>query len=76
MSMSERIATCAQLLEEVLTKDRELNILRLPERMGERGVIAYQALGWLACRRRVSYRQRGNQVFVSLTRTAAISDDR
>ena len=62
--MEEKIAECADRIWELLGS-QEVNILRLSELLGERNVIAYQALGWLARDRKISYAQRGSQVFIS-----------
>ena len=63
--VEERIAECAKRIWTLLEDTREVNILRLSEVLGERSVIAYQALGWLARDRKVRYEQRGSQVFIS-----------
>ena len=39
--------------------------MRLSEHLAERNVVTYQALGWLARERKISYQQRGNQVYVA-----------
>jgi len=49
----------------LLEKTEEVNILRLSELLGERNVIAYQALGWLARDKKIDYTQKGSQVFIS-----------
>ena len=63
--MEERIAECANRIWVLLHKTPEVNILRLPELLGERNVIAYQALGWLARDSKIHYAQKGSQVFIS-----------
>lgn len=63
--MEERIADCAKRIWALLEDKREVNILRLSEVLGERSVIAYQALGWLARDRKIHYEQRGSQVFIT-----------
>ena len=64
--MLDAIQDCAKRVAEALSRAQELNILRLPEVLGERSVVAYQALGWLARHGSIRYMQRGNDVFVSL----------
>jgi len=63
--MEERIAECAKRIWMLLDRTSEVNILRLSELLGERNVIAYQALGWLARDNKIHYVQKGNQVFIS-----------
>ncbi len=63
--MEERIADCAARIWTLLEQTPEVNILRLSELLGERSVIAYQALGWLARDRKIHYAQKGSQVFIS-----------
>jgi len=43
-----------------------MNVLLIPEYLGERSMVVYQALGWLAHEGRVSYTQKGQQSYVSL----------
>ena len=57
---------CGTDRTQILGKSGEINLLLLSEQLEERSVVAYQALGWLAREGKVSYRQRGNQVYVSL----------
>ena len=63
--VEEKIAECAKRIWTLLEDTREVNILRLSEVLGERSVIAYQALGWLARDKKIRYEQRGSQVFIS-----------
>jgi hypothetical protein len=64
--MLQKIEECAERIGRILGKSGEINLLLLSEQLEERSVIAYQALGWLAHQGKVSYKQRGNQVYVSL----------
>jgi hypothetical protein len=61
------IAECAERIVTLLAKLGDANILRLSEHLAERNVVTYQALGWLAKDRKISYQQRGNQVYVILS---------
>ena len=63
--MEERIAECAKRIWVLLDKTPEVNILRLSELLGERNVITYQALGWLARDGKIHYAQKGTQVIIS-----------
>lgn len=64
--MNERIATCAARVVSLLEEKRQMNVLLIPEYLGERSMVVYQALGWLAHEGRVSYTQKGQQSYVSL----------
>jgi len=63
--MEERIAECSKRIWLILDKTPEVNILRLSKLLGERNVIAYQGLGWLARESKIHYAQKGSQVFIS-----------
>ena len=69
--MEKKIATCAKQILVLLEEAQIVNILRLSELLGERNVIAYQALGWLAREGRIHYEQKGSQFFISSTTGAA-----
>jgi len=63
--VEEKITECAKRIWALLERTQEVNILRLSELLGERNVIAYQALGWLAREKKIHYAQKGSQVFIS-----------
>jgi len=63
--VEEKITECAKRIWVLLEQTQEVNILRLSELLGERNVVAYQALGWLAREKKVRYTQKGSQVFIS-----------
>jgi hypothetical protein len=63
--VEEKIAECAKRIWVLLEQTQEVNILRLSELLGERNVVAYQALGWLARDKKITYAQKGSQVFIS-----------
>ena len=63
--MEEKIAECATRIWALLEKTPGVNILRLSELLGERNVVAYQALGWLAREKKIRYEQKGSQIFIS-----------
>lgn len=65
VGVKEKIAECATRIRALLEQTPEVNMLRLSELLGERNVLAYQALGWLARDDRVHYTQKGSQVFIS-----------
>ncbi|HET6485076.1 MAG TPA: winged helix-turn-helix domain-containing protein [Spirochaetia bacterium] len=64
--MEKQIAECARRVIATLAALGEVNVLRLAEHLGERSVLTYQALGWLAHEGRLRYSRRGSQVYVSL----------
>ena len=64
--MEKLIEECAERIVTVLSKTREINILRLTEHLAERSVVVYQAVGWLAREGRVCYEQREKQVYLRL----------
>ena len=63
--MEKQIAECADRIVRRLEVVAEMNVLRLAEHLGERSVVAYQALGWLAREGRVRYTRRGSEVYIS-----------
>jgi hypothetical protein len=71
--MRESIELCAGRVRESLARFPAINIMRLSELLGERSVIVYQALGWLAREGKIRYEQRGNQVYVSLSQQGEAS---
>lgn len=68
MSVEEVITRCAAQILKLLEDAGEVNVLLLSERLGQRSIITYQALGWLAREGKVRYGDRGSQVYVSATR--------
>jgi len=68
--VTERIASCAERVTSLLGEKNLINILLFPELLGERSVVAYQALGWLACEGKVRYSMNGRQCYVSLAEEA------
>ena len=64
--MERQIADCARRILAMLGTLGEVNVLRLAEHLGERSVLTYQALGWLAREGKLRYSRKGTQVYVSL----------
>jgi len=69
------ITDCAEQIVILLKKLGGANIMRLSEHLAERNVVTYQALGWLARERRISYQNRGNQVYVALSEDEHLPTD-
>ena len=65
--MNERIEKCASRVTSLLREKQRVNVLLIPELLGERNVVVYQALGWLAREGRVRYALKGRQSYVSLS---------
>ena len=65
--MKAKIEECTELVVSLLRERHSVNVLLIPELLGERSVIAYQALGWLAREGRVRYSMKGRQCYLSLT---------
>ena len=66
MDMTEEIRACAVKVTETLARAGRVNVLSLAEMVGERSILVYQALGWLAREGTVIYTRNGTRVFVSL----------
>ena len=73
--MEKLIAECAERIVTLLRKLGDANILRLSEHLAERNVVTYQALGWLAKERKITYQQKGNQVYVALSDDERAADN-
>ena len=69
------IEDCAERIVTLLGKLGGANIMRLSEHLAERNVVTYQALGWLAREQRISYQNRGNQVYVALNEDENLPTD-
>ncbi|MCB2229856.1 winged helix-turn-helix domain-containing protein [bacterium] len=53
---------------QVLKKNGEVAISKLPKMLEESDAMAYQALGWLAREGKIEYRSEGRATFVSLVK--------
>lgn len=65
-SVVESITACARRILTLLERRPETDMPMLAALLGERIVVTYQALGWLAHDRKVRYVQKGNRIFVSV----------
>ena len=66
MDMARSVQDCAEKILGLLGKEERVNVLRLAEQIGERSVVVYQAIGWLAREGSIRYEQEGNQVYLSI----------
>jgi hypothetical protein len=66
VAMNERIGTTAGKVWQVLRKQEEADINRLPRMVSEKSVVVNQALGWLAREGKLEYREQGDRLWVSL----------
>ena len=64
--MKPLIGTAAGKLWEALNGKGEVEISRIPKLIGEKTIIAYQAVGWLAREDKIKYRSHGGKLYVSL----------
>ena len=65
--MREQIGKVAGSIWRLLGEKGELNLTSIPKTIGEKGEVAYQALGWLAKEGKIDYTSKQGKVFVSLT---------
>jgi hypothetical protein len=65
MNMARSVKECAERILDLLVRSERVNVLRVAEQLGERSVVVYQAIGWLACEGSVRYEEEGNQVYLS-----------
>ena len=66
MDMIDRVKECAERVLDALTRSERANLLTITQALGERSLIVYQAIGWLAHAGKISYLQEHNQVYISL----------
>ena len=66
MEIVRSIHECGQAVIHELARADRINILGIAGQLGERSIIVYQAIGWLACEGKIRYIQEGNQVYVAL----------
>jgi hypothetical protein len=66
MDMVASVKECAERVLVVLARSQQVNLLSIVSLLGERSVIVYQAVGWLAHAGHITYVQERNQVYISL----------
>jgi hypothetical protein len=67
MDMISNIKECTRRVLDDIARSEKVNILSLAGHLGERSLIVYQSVGWLAREGRIRFLQEGNQVYISLT---------
>jgi hypothetical protein len=64
--MKDRIGEIAGRIWTILGEKQDVDILKLPKILKEKGEIVYQALGWLAREDKINYHTKERKTFVSL----------
>ena len=66
MDMMSSIRECTGRVLDEVARSEKINILSVAEHLGERSMVVYQSIGWLAREGKIRYLQEGNQVYISL----------
>ncbi len=66
MDMVNSVKESAERVLTEVARTNKVNILSLAGHLGERSLIVYQSIGWLAHEGRIRYLPEGNQVYLSL----------
>lgn len=64
--MKEKIGKTAGKIWDILQKEDEIAISKIPKMMDEKAAVVQQALGWLAREDKIEYRQEANRTLISL----------
>lgn len=65
--MKDKIGEVAGKVWTILGEKQNVDVLKLPKILKERGEIVYQALGWLAREDKIKYHSKERKTFVSLS---------
>ena len=65
--MKDKIGEIAGKIWTILGEKQNVDLLKLPKILKERGEIVYQALGWLAREDKIEYHTKERKAFVSLS---------
>ncbi len=65
--MKNKIGEMAAKVWKTLGEKEDIELLRVPHILKEKGEIVYQALGWLAREDKINYHSKGGKTFVSLS---------
>ena len=63
--MVKSVKDCTERVLLLLSNRERVNVLNVAEQLGERSLVVYQAIGWLAREGRVRFEQDGNQVYLA-----------
>jgi len=66
MDMVNSVKECAERVLNEIARSERVNVLSIAGHLGERSLIVYQSIGWLAREGRIRYLQEDNQVYISL----------
>jgi hypothetical protein len=66
MDMGNSVKECAERVLNEVARSQKVNILSVAGHLGERSLVVYQSIGWLAREGKIRYLQEGNQVYISL----------
>ncbi len=64
--LKENIGNISGKIWDLLQEKDELAITRIPRLLKEKSAMVYQGLGWLAREDKVTYRKKGERIYVSL----------
>jgi Winged helix-turn-helix domain (DUF2582) len=65
-AMKDKVGEAAGCIWRALKDKGEIKISQIPRIIKEKTMIAYQAIGWLACENKIAYREKGDDIYVSL----------
>lgn len=64
--MQDTIGTTAGKIWQLLREKDEVNLANLPRLLGEKSMMVYFGLGWLAREDKVCFRSEGNKTYVAI----------
>ncbi len=64
--MKDKIGEIAGKIWTILGEKQNVDILKLPKILKEKGEIVYQPLGWLVREDKINYHTKERKIFVSL----------
>ncbi len=67
LAMKERVGLTAGTIWNLLSNKEEISVTQLPKVVKEKPLVIHQALGWLARENKISYREEGLKLFITLT---------
>ena len=64
--MKEVVGQTAGRVWELLKKNHEMTISKLPKALKQKDTVVYQAVGWLAREDKIEYHTKGNKTVLSV----------